>query len=160
MVISSAIAGDVSESPQQAFSRGLGGGTFWVASVQALQRFGLLTELAPRHEFEQGQGAQGNDQDAHQTSDALVGTQQQGPDRQCRALEAMKAAFRLPFFPIAGERRIQVKAFDRGVGSVEPPTGQLVEEVNGVVVAQHLQLPGGGRHQFIRTIRAMAAALR
>src|SRR5713226_6201165 len=78
------------KSSQQRFSRGTMRRPFGIARIQPCQVFLLVSQTLAYPELQQGQDAQANGEQAHQTSRALVTLHIHGRERERFAFQASK----------------------------------------------------------------------
>ena len=92
------------KSSQQGFSRGTLRRPFGIARIQPCQACLLVSQTLAHLELQQGQDAQADREQAHQTSRALVTLHIHGRERERFAFQASKAMLHQVFFTVGQDR--------------------------------------------------------
>src|SRR5216684_880732 len=138
------------KSSQQRFSCGTLRRPFGIARIQPCQVFLLVSQPLAHLELQQGQDAQADREQAHQTSRALGTLDIHGRERERFAFQASKAMLHQVFFTVGQDRLLQGQPRCGVIGDIDAPSqaarrSRDLRFIDGRVQAQGALDPHGSR---------------
>ena len=110
------------KSSQQGFSRGTLRRPFGIARIQTCQGLLLVSQMVTHLELQQGQDAQTDGEQAHQTRGTLLTLHIHRREREGLAFQATKPVLHQVFFAVRQDRLLQGQPLCGMIGNIHSPS--------------------------------------